>query len=66
MQMEEIAEGDSYTKYKDEIKDGGIKNIILPESVKTIGSRAFFGQKRNVKKIVIPKSVTSIRVKLFR
>ena len=54
------AEGDSYTKYKDEIKDGGIKNIILPESVKTIGSRAFFGQ-RNVKKIVIPKSVTSIQ-----
>ena len=37
------AEGDSYTKYKDEIKNGGIKNIILPESVKTIGSRAFFG-----------------------
>ena len=59
------AEGDSYTKYKDEIKDGGIKNIILPESVKTIGSRAFFGQ-RNVKKIVIPKSVTSIQDKLFR
>ena len=59
------AEGDSYTKYKDEIKDGGIKNIILPESVKTIGSRAFFGQ-RNVKKIVIPKSVTSIQGQAFQ
>lgn len=59
------AEGDSYTKYKDEIKNGGIKNIILPESVKTIGSRAFFGQ-RNVKKIVIPKSVTSIQGQAFQ
>ena len=59
------AEGDSYTKYKDEIKDGGIKNIILPESVKTIGSSAFFGQ-RNVKKIVIPKSVTSIQGQAFQ
>lgn len=59
------AEGDSYTKYKDEIKDGGIKNIILPESVKTIGSGAFFGQ-RNVKKIVIPKSVTSIQGQAFQ
>ena len=59
------AEGDSYTKYKDEIKNGVIKNIILPESVKTIGSRAFFGQ-RNVKKIVIPKSVTSIQGQAFQ
>ena len=59
------AEGDSYTKYKDEIKNGGIKNIILPESVKTIGSRAFFVQ-RNVKKIVIPKSVTSIQGQAFQ
>ena len=39
--------GGSYDKkYTDEITDnGGIKNIILPESVKTIGSGAFFGQR---------------------
>lgn len=55
------ADGDYSTRYTDEITDnGGIKNIILPESVKTIGSNAFFGQ-RNVKKIVIPKSVTSVQ-----
>ena len=59
------AEGGYDTKYKDEIKDGGIKNIILPESVKTIGRSAFFGQ-RNVKKIVIPKSVTSIQGQAFQ
>lgn len=59
------AEGGYDTKYKDEIKDGGIKNIILPESVKTIGSGAFFGQ-RNVKKIVIPESVTSIQGQAFQ
>lgn len=59
------AEGEWNTKYKDEIKNGGIKNIILPESVKTIGSGAFFGQ-RNVKKIVIPKSVTSIQGQAFQ
>ena len=59
--------GGSYDKkYTDEITDnGGIKNIILPESVKTIGSGAFFGQ-RNVKKIVIPKSVTSIQGQAFQ
>ena len=59
------AEGEWNTKYKDEIKNGGIKNIILPESVKTIGSGAFFGQ-RNVKKIVIPESVTSIQGQAFQ
>lgn len=59
--------GGSYDKkYTDEITDnGGIKNIILPESVKTIGSGAFFGQ-RNVKKIVIPESVTSIQGQAFQ
>lgn len=59
--------GGSYDKkYTDEITDnGGIKNIILPESVKIIGSSAFFGQ-RNVKKIVIPKSVTSIEISAFQ
>ena len=51
--------------YTDEITGGGIKNIILPESVKIIGSSAFFGQ-RNVKKIVIPKSVTSIQGQAFQ
>lgn len=56
------AGGDDYT---DKIDNGGIKNIILPESVKTIGSNAFFGQ-RNVKKIVIPKSVTSIQGQAFQ
>lgn len=56
------AGGDDYT---DKIDNGGIKNIILPESVKTIGSSAFFGQ-RNVKKIVIPKSVTSIQGQAFQ
>lgn len=59
------AEGEWNTRYKDEIKNGGIKNIILPESVKTIGSGAFFGQ-RNVKKIVIPESVTSIQGQAFQ
>nr|WP_288730844.1 leucine-rich repeat protein [uncultured Anaerobutyricum sp.] len=59
-------DGDYYTRYTDEITDnGGIKNIILPKSVKTIGSSAFFGQ-RNVKKIVIPKSVTSIQGQAFQ
>lgn len=59
-------DGDYSTRYTDEITDnGGIKNIILPESVKTIGSNAFFGQ-RNVKKIVIPKSVTSIQGQAFQ
>lgn len=59
--------GGSYDKkYTDEITDnGGIKNIILSESVKTIGSGAFFGQ-RNVKKIVIPESVTSIQGQAFQ
>lgn len=60
------AGGDDDTRYTDEITDnGGIKNIILPESVNTIGSGAFFGQ-RNVKKIVIPKSVTSIGTSAFQ
>lgn len=60
------AGGDDYKRYyTDKIDNGGIKNIILPESVKTIGSSAFFGQ-RNVKKIVIPKSVTSIGISAFQ
>ena len=60
------ARGDDYKRYyTDKIDNGGIKNIILPESVKTIGSSAFFGQ-RNVKKIVIPESVTSIQGQAFQ
>lgn len=60
------AGGDDYKRYyTDKIDNGGIKNIILPESVKTIGSGAFFGQ-RNVKKIVIPESVTSIQGQAFQ
>ena len=60
------AGGDDYKRYyTDKIDNGGIKNIILPESVKIIGSSAFFGQ-RNVKKIVIPKSVTSIQGQAFQ
>ena len=57
--------GGSYDKkYTDEITDnGGIKNIILSESVKTIGSGAFFGQ-RNVKKIVIPEPESSEKLVL--
>lgn len=60
------AGGDDYKRYyTDKIDNGGIKNIILPESVKAIGSGAFFGQ-RNVKKIVIPESVTSIQGQAFQ
>lgn len=60
------AGGDDDTRYTDEITDnGGIKNIILPKSVNTIGSSAFFGQ-RNVKKIVIPESVTSVGTSAFQ
>ena len=45
--------------YMDSIQNGGISNIILPDSVRTVGSSAFFGQ-RNVKKLVIPEGVESV------
>lgn len=56
----------NYTKwYTESIVNGGIKNIILPDSVKTIGEGAFFGQ-RNAKKVVIPEGVKSVGGNAFQ
>ena len=51
--------------YSDYIENGGLSNIILPDSVRSIGFSAFFGQ-RNVKKIVIPEGVESIGSGAFK
>lgn len=53
------------TRYTDLITNGGISNIILPSSLKSIGNSAFFGQ-RNAKKIVIPESVSSVGMGSFQ
>ena len=52
-------------RYTEKIDNGGIKNIILPDSVETIGDQAFFGQ-RNVKKLVIPESVKTVGSGAFK
>ena len=55
-----------YSKwYTESIDNGGIKNILLSDSVKTIGDSAFFGQ-RNVKKVVIPEGVESVGGNAFQ
>lgn len=41
----------------------GIENIVLPDSLETIGDAAF--QSTNIKEITIPKSVTSIEKNVF-
>lgn len=63
--IKDINGGDADSDYTDTIVDGGIKNIILPDSVETIGASAFFGQ-RNVKKVVIPKNVKSVGDSAFK
>ena len=57
--------GSDSTRYTDLITNGGISNIILPSSLKSIGYHAFFGQ-RNAKKIVIPESVSSVGMGSFQ
>lgn len=43
----------------------GIQNIILPESLESIGNSAFYGQEKATK-VIIPKSVTYIGVGTFQ
>ena len=38
----------------------GIKKIVLPDGLKTIGAGAFLSNKASVKKVTVPASVTSI------